>query len=619
MPTLEQLQEEIDNLQEQMARALSLASHHAQEHTDLGQDPIIQQSTSGHGHDEIRDNDHDTGWRTEQNKGEDILRARANGVELMTIGEDGAVLIKHTAGAADEHALEIDVDAAGFGDISGIDIDYITGAVVTGEDEEVFLVNIDESLATGGSIVALEVLTTEGSADIFGLEAAALVNPILQFSGTFANMDSALVKAVDRLTEFTTSDPGGANNVEIFVADNDTITIGDAAKFEELEFLLETAASVSIKPTFEFSTGVGTWTTFNPADGTNGMRNTGIVAWRASDIPTWAVGTGSEFLIRITRTKNNITTVPKEDKVQIAAVVEYSWDKDGDLIIRQVETALLNLTDPTTLTISAGVVARTQSFHLIDTESAAATDNLDKATGGNLGDFLVLKPANIARDVTVRHVASGTDDGQFGLRGLQDKVLATLPMIFQKMLITGTAIEIWQEIGDATHRNHASSTAPGVNEDVTSGYSIGSTWIDVTNDRAYVCVDNTDGAAVWLETAGHTVDIPFLIDGAGTTITTGIKGTISLGFPYTITAWRIVGDASGSIVVDINKSTFQATPSYSSIAASALPTLSSAITNEDTTLTGWTTSIAAKDILQFEVDSAATVKQVTVILTIKRT
>ena len=44
--------------------------------------------------------------------------------------------------------------------------------------------------------------------------------------------------------------------------------------------------------------------------------------------------------------------------------------------------------------------------------------------------------------------------------------------------------------------------APTVNNDVDEGYTAGSHWVDVTNDKAYVCLDNTDGAAVWTETTG---------------------------------------------------------------------------------------------------------------------
>lgn len=44
------------------------------------------------------------------------------------------------------------------------------------------------------------------------------------------------------------------------------------------------------------------------------------------------------------------------------------------------------------------------------------------------------------------------------------------------------------------------TAAPTVNDDTDEGYAIGSVWIDVTHDKAYICLDITDGAAVWIET-----------------------------------------------------------------------------------------------------------------------
>jgi len=46
------------------------------------------------------------------------------------------------------------------------------------------------------------------------------------------------------------------------------------------------------------------------------------------------------------------------------------------------------------------------------------------------------------------------------------------------------------------------TAAPTVNDDTSTGFSVGSTWIDVTNDKAYNCVDATAGAAVWNEAGG---------------------------------------------------------------------------------------------------------------------
>jgi len=50
--------------------------------------------------------------------------------------------------------------------------------------------------------------------------------------------------------------------------------------------------------------------------------------------------------------------------------------------------------------------------------------------------------------------------------------------------------------------NLSAAAAPTVNDDGTAGYSVGSRWIDTTNDKEYVCLDITTGAAVWTETTG---------------------------------------------------------------------------------------------------------------------
>jgi hypothetical protein len=41
------------------------------------------------------------------------------------------------------------------------------------------------------------------------------------------------------------------------------------------------------------------------------------------------------------------------------------------------------------------------------------------------------------------------------------------------------------------------TTNPSSSDDSGDGYSVGSMWIDITNDHVYICVDTTVGAAVW--------------------------------------------------------------------------------------------------------------------------
>lgn len=250
---------------------------------------------------------------------------------LDTLDVIGDVMIDHTAAWTDEHALEIDVHAGWFWDVKAIDIDYITGAIWAWEDEWVILVNIDETSAAGWEVFALEVLTTTlGSDKVIAVKTGVGIDAISQDSGTFWDADSILNIAVDVTAALA---DWGAGNITIFVADNDTITIGDAAKFDEMEVILDTGASGSgVAPTFEYSTWVGTWAAFTPTDGTNGFRNTGAMLWDSTDLAGWVVGTGSEFLIRITRTRNSLATTPIVDEIQIVLATVYSWDKDGDVV-----------------------------------------------------------------------------------------------------------------------------------------------------------------------------------------------------------------------------------------------------------------------------------------------
>jgi hypothetical protein len=114
--------------------------------------------------------------------------------------------------------------------------------------------------------------------------------------------------------------------------------------------------------------------------------------------------------------------------------------------------------------------------------------------------------------------------------------------------------------------------------------------------------------------------VTLVIDGAGSAITTGVKGYLSLPVAGTWKKWRLLSiDSSvtaGSIVIDVWKDTYTNYPPTiaDTITAAAKPTLSAVNKNEDSGLAGWTTSFSAGDILGFNVDSASTVTKVALVL-----
>jgi hypothetical protein len=148
-------------------------------------------------------------------------------------------------------------------------------------------------------------------------------------------------------------------------------------------------------------------------------------------------------------------------------------------------------------------------------------------------------------------------------------------------------------------------TAPITNH-IIKYHAPSKTWINAAQDAV----------------AANTRLVGITIDGAGEVITTGVKGFLVVPITGTITEATLLStDASataGDIVIDVWKDSYANYPpaNADSITASAPPTLSGVNKSQDTTLTGWTTSVTAGDILGFNVDSAGTVTRVTLTLEI---
>lgn len=115
--------------------------------------------------------------------------------------------------------------------------------------------------------------------------------------------------------------------------------------------------------------------------------------------------------------------------------------------------------------------------------------------------------------------------------------------------------------------------------------------------------------------------IGVIIDGEGSAVTTGQKGYVEVPCNCTIKRSTLLADQSGSAVVAVWKTNYAGFPpaSGNSIVASAPPTLSSQQNAQDSTLSGWTTSLNAGDILAYNVNSASTVQRLTLSLLCQKT
>jgi hypothetical protein len=94
--------------------------------------------------------------------------------------------------------------------------------------------------------------------------------------------------------------------------------------------------------------------------------------------------------------------------------------------------------------------------------------------------------------------------------------------------------------------------------------------------------------------------------GGGGAISAGSVNYFTVPFACTISAWNITVD-TGTATIDVWKiATGTAVPTVSNtIAASAPPAISSGTALHSTTLTGWTTSVSANDIVAFQVKAVS--------------
>jgi len=122
-------------------------------------------------------------------------------------------------------------------------------------------------------------------------------------------------------------------------------------------------------------------------------------------------GTLDDFTARTDGSDDVVAADINELQTAIEAIeTELGTDPAGSLT--DVKTRLIKsldangnivLNDSTSLTISSGAITASQNFHRVDTQSAAASDDLTTINGGTDGFILVIRPTNDAHSVVVKN------------------------------------------------------------------------------------------------------------------------------------------------------------------------------------------------------------------------
>lgn len=145
----------------------------------------------------------------------------------------------------------------------------------------------------------------------------------------------------------------------------------------------------------------------------------------------------------------------------------------------------------------------------------------------------------------------------------------------------------------------------------TGDFALSSTTVNghaLTGNVVVSASDLTTGTLPVAQTATNVLvsNVGVTLDGGGVALTTGQKGYITCPFAGSITAWDITTD-TGTCTFDVWKiASGTAVPTVSNtITASAKPVLASGTAIHSTTLTGWTTTVAANDIFGFSLDAVS--------------
>lgn len=158
--------------------------------------------------------------------------------------------------------------------------------------------------------------------------------------------------------------------------------------------------SISIGTTSQYWRGDKTWQTLNKAAvGLGNVDNT-------SDATKFSSPTLTGVPVAPTAAAGTNTTQVATTAF-VTSSISGKADKANPTFTGTATMAKLVIGDGSILTIASDTIAVTTGYHRLDTESAAATDDLIKIDGGVDGQILTLRVANVNRIVRLKSNATG--------------------------------------------------------------------------------------------------------------------------------------------------------------------------------------------------------------------
>lgn len=164
--------------------------------------------------------------------------------------------------------------------------------------------------------------------------------------------------------------------------------------------------------------------------------------------------------------------------------------------------------------------------------------------------------------------------------------------------------------GNSVFSSFSSTTSGGTNV-IRNGGITGAQVLQIQNTGGTVTAFFTGqgGLSATSITASTYYNIPTIFgsgaNGAGGTITTGVTGYVTMGNAGRITGWDLVGSTSGTITMDVWKSTNSLLPTVANtITDNSRPQITSGVYSGSTNLSAWSgLTYAAGDIFGFNVVS----------------